>query len=341
MNSMVNYLTLQWHITEQCDQRCKHCYIFRGNDKKIRTDISEDDCKSIFLNFTDCCKKLNCLPYFVITGGDPILSDNFWFILNLLKCNNIPFSILGNPFHLDEEIIKKLEQYGCISYQMSIDGLENTHDFFRKTGSYKKTIEAIRLFKNSPIKVSIMSTVSKANFLELPKLVELLVKENVDTYSFARYCPSLGEIQSMISPEEYRQFLETMWAKYIEFKESKTEFLLKDHLWKLFLYEKGLFKIDKSNDLIVDGCHCGISHITCLSDGSVYACRRSDTLVGNCFDSSFYNLFLGKEFEQYRNFDKFEHCCKCNLKCYCRGCPSVSNSLYGDFYAKDPQCWKK
>ena len=25
---MKQYFTFQWHITDDCDQRCKHCYIF-------------------------------------------------------------------------------------------------------------------------------------------------------------------------------------------------------------------------------------------------------------------------------------------------------------------------
>ena len=25
-----SYFSFQWHITDECDQRCKHCYIFSG-----------------------------------------------------------------------------------------------------------------------------------------------------------------------------------------------------------------------------------------------------------------------------------------------------------------------
>lgn len=28
---MSQYFSFQWHITDECDQRCKHCYIFSGN----------------------------------------------------------------------------------------------------------------------------------------------------------------------------------------------------------------------------------------------------------------------------------------------------------------------
>ena len=35
---MKQYFSFQWHITDECDQRCKHCYIFSENNcKKLDT----------------------------------------------------------------------------------------------------------------------------------------------------------------------------------------------------------------------------------------------------------------------------------------------------------------
>lgn len=45
--------------------------------------------------------------------------------------------------------------------------------------------------------------------------------------------------------------------------------------------------------------------------------------------------------EQYREFDRFEKCGKCELMAFCRGCPAVAVGNGGDFYAADPQCWKE
>ena len=50
------------------------------------------------------CKKVNRTPYFTITGGDPLLHPDFWKILKLFKNNSVRFGILGNPFHLNNEI---------------------------------------------------------------------------------------------------------------------------------------------------------------------------------------------------------------------------------------------
>lgn len=189
-----------------------------------------------------------------------------------------------------------------------------------------------------------MSTVSKSNIDEIPDLVDILVKAQVDNFAFARYCPNKNDHDLLPSPEEYRAFLEKMWRKYYKYKNCSTRFALKDHLWKLFLYEKGLFKIDgidNSKDLILDGCHCGISHMTVLADGSVYACRRSETPIGKVPNEEFYDIFFGEKMQKYRDYENFEACSICELKNFCRGCPSVSKCLTGDFYKKDPQCWKK
>ncbi len=54
----------------------------------------------------------------------------------------------------------------------------------------------------------------------------------------------------------------------------------------------------------------------------------------------FVRHFFGEKMKQYRQYEKFEECSKCKLKNFCRGCPSVAKCLSGNFYGKDPQCWK-
>jgi len=138
---MTDFFAFQWHITDDCDQRCKHCYIFsEENDKPILT-MSYDKIEKVFQNCMDMCQKTDRKPYFTLTGGDPILHPDFWKILQLFKENNVHFGILGNPFHLNQTICQKLSSYGCRFYQLSIDGLKETHDYFRKEGSYKTTLE--------------------------------------------------------------------------------------------------------------------------------------------------------------------------------------------------------
>ena len=76
--------SMQWHITDRCDQRCKHCYIYEGKDKKCSLELDLDTLKAILENFLRSCDKLERDPFLVITGGDPLLYERIWDFLEIL-----------------------------------------------------------------------------------------------------------------------------------------------------------------------------------------------------------------------------------------------------------------
>ena len=277
-------------------------------------------------------------------GGDPLLHPDFWQLMELLKAKNYKLAIMGNPFHLTDKTCQNLKAYGCEKYQMSIDGMRETHDYFRKPGSFDCTIEKIPVIRNAGIKCAIMSTVSGTNINEIPDVADLVVKHNADIFAFGRYCPTSQEKDTGIEPLAYRDFLDKLWNKYETYRAQgvNTYFNLKDHLWTLYLYEKGIFKIpgNSKKGMVYDGCHLGICHMTILPNGDVYACRRFESKAGNVFKEQLYDIFITKE-EKYRDFSKFKKCSKCELMGFCRGCPAVTYGTTGNFYDADPQCWKE
>ncbi|MBQ7753885.1 MAG: radical SAM protein, partial [Treponema sp.] len=101
------YFAFQFHITDECDQRCKHCYIFAEGHPCL-VSMKWEEMQLVLQKCEAFCKKFNRLPYFYITGGDPILHPNFWQLLALLKEKDIPFTLMGNPFHLTDEVCQKL-----------------------------------------------------------------------------------------------------------------------------------------------------------------------------------------------------------------------------------------
>ena len=342
---MKQYFSFQWHITDECDQRCKHCYIFSGDLRKKPDSMSWAQIEDTFYNCLDFCEVYDRLPYFYLTGGDPILHTDFWRLLALFKENKIPFTIMGNPFHLDDKVCKKLRSYGCEKYQLSIDGLRDTHDWFRKAGSFDCTIEKIGCINRSGMRSVVMTTVSKTNRLEVPEIIDTVVAAGANVFAFSRYVPSGGELDASMTPQEYRELLEICDKKFKEYEAAgcQTYFNRKDHLWTLYEYETGAFKIPEGakEGIIYGGCNCGNCHITILPTGDVYACRRvADSRVGNVFTDRLADVWVC-EMEQYREYDKFVKCSKCELKAWCRGCPAVAKGTYGDFYAADPQCWKE
>ncbi len=257
---------------------------------------------------------------------------------------------MGNPFHLSDEVCQRLHALGCEKYQMSIDGLEQTHDWFRKKGSYRTTLEKIPLLNRAGIKSVIMTTVSGLNLHEIPGIIDAVVAAGAQAYSFARYCPTSEEKaragdRSFISPQDYRALLVACDQKFKDYEAQgcATYFDRKDHLWTLLQYEQGEFTLpgDAEPGMMYGGCNCGNCHLTITPRGDVLACRRvRDSKVGNLFGQSLAGLWLG-EMERYRDYGAFKKCAHCELEPWCRGCPAVASGADGDFYAADPQCWKE
>ena len=342
---MKPYFSFQWHITDDCDQRCKHCYIFSENACKAIESMNFEQMQKTLENCLDFCKTFGRQPYFYITGGDPILHPDFWKLLALLHEHEIPFTILGNPFHLDDAVCAKLKALGCEKYQLSIDGMRETHDWFRKPGSFDTTLEKIGCINRAGIRSVVMTTVSGKNIDEVPDIIDAVVQAGANVFAFARYCPTSEEKDTGVSPLRYRKLLVDCDAKFKAYEAAgcSTYFCKKDHLWTLYEYEIGEFHIPENAepDTIYGGCNCGNCHLTILPSGDVFACRRvQNSRVGNVFTDRLADIWTGR-MEGYRDYHRFEKCAKCELLAFCRGCPAVASGKNGDFYAADPQCWKE
>lgn len=340
---MKPYFAFQWHITDECDQRCKHCYIYSAGNHTCLQSMTWKQMEDTFYNCLDFCKVYGRTPYFYITGGDPILHPDFWKLLKLLHKHDVRFTILGNPFHLNSQVCRDLKWYGCEKYQLSLDGLRQTHDWFRMPGSYDCTLEKIACINKAGIRSVIMTTVSKTNRMEVPGIIDAVVAAGADVFSFSRYVPSGGDLDASMTAEEYRELLAVCDKKFREYEADgcQTYFNKKDHLWTLYEYETGKFKIpeDAESGMIYGGCNCGNCHLTILPSGEIYACRRvAESKVGNVFEDRIADVWI-TSMEQYRAYEKFSKCARCKLLAWCRGCPAVAKGTCGDFYADDPQCW--
>jgi radical SAM/SPASM domain protein of ACGX system len=181
--------------------------------------------------------------------------------------------------------------------------------------------------------------------MEVSGIIDAVVAAKANVFAFSRYVPSGGELDASMTPLEYRELLAICDKKFKEYEVQgcDTYFNKKDHLWTLYEYETGTFKMPKEAEagMIYGGCNCGNCHITILPTGDIYACRRvAESKVGNVLKDRIADVWL-KEMEEYREYTRFSKCSKCELLAFCRGCPAVAKGTNGDFYADDPQCWKE
>lgn len=338
--------TLQWHLTTACSNQCKHCYMERNS-----LILSLEDCKKVVNDFKSLLERWNCNGRIHFTGGDPLLYPYFFDLLSYVRFQipELIIGILGNPELLTEEVIEKLQEQKVYSYQMSLDGLRETHDYFRYVGSFEKTLEKIKLLKKYEMRTVIMNTVSRANMNEIPSLIDLVAEEiGVELFGFHRFVP-VGNGKSIkeaafISLLEFRDFLYRLNEKYQEHNGTYTFFGGGEPLWILMEWEKNTFQKPPeigNSDLLWSGCSIGCSELCILESGTVLACRRLAIPIGKVPNQKIRDIFiLSEKLNKMRKVEKLEKCKDCELLPFCRGCRAMVYAMKGDYFASDPQCWK-
>lgn len=160
--------TAVWEITMGCNMRCKHCGSSCAEALPDELNTSEA---------LEVCDQLKDLGLKVITlsGGEPTTRSDWHIIAKRLVDNGIITSIITNGWLIDENFIHNAITSGIRSVCLSIDGLEKTHDFVRRSGSFNKSIKALKELRKNNISTSVITSINKENICELEELYQLLI----------------------------------------------------------------------------------------------------------------------------------------------------------------------
>lgn len=52
----------------------------------------------------------------------------------------------------------------------------------------------------------------------MPDIIDTVVKAGADVYAFAAYCPTSGEKDTGMTPQDYRQLLDICYQKYQKYE---------------------------------------------------------------------------------------------------------------------------
>lgn len=162
---------LQMHITERCNLNCAHCYLGEKAGRELPLEIALE----IIDQFSRVGLKL------MITGGEPLLSKNFWSIVEYASEKPIRVEVFTNGTLLNRETVKKLSEY-VHSLQISLDGLKRGHEALRGRGTFEKTLEGIKIAAEY-MNVSIATMIHSQNLNEFPELSTLVESLGVKSWN--------------------------------------------------------------------------------------------------------------------------------------------------------------
>lgn len=167
------------YITEQCQLRCKHCYLGKG----LRNNLIMPK-EKVF----DLLEKIKTLggKKLSILGGEPTLHKDFEDIIE--HANKLNYDIVAINTNAAKVARTKLEKMSpsLFSYvQVSLDGPNaDVNDFIRGKGAFEEALKTIQMLCDRGFDTRIIYTVNRKNIKGALSLLPTMEKMGVKLFKY-------------------------------------------------------------------------------------------------------------------------------------------------------------
>lgn len=304
---------LFWESTRRCNVRCRHC----GSDCVAETGVKDMPAED-FLRVVDSITP-HVNPHttmIIISGGEPLVRADLEDVGRELYRREYPWGIVTNGLGLTQERLQRLLASGLRSVAVSLDGLEDDHNWMRgNPASFRRAMEAIRMLaRTEDVAFDVITCVNGRNISTLPEIKELLIEAGVKEWRLFTIFPSgraKNDPELRISPNQYRDLMEFIIATR---KEGRIE---ANYCCEGFL---GNYEGEVRDAFY--RCEAGVSVGSVLIDGSISGCAsiRGNYVQGNIYQDDFWDVW-SRRFEKYRDraWMKQGQCADCRMWRYCEG----------------------
>ncbi len=286
--------------TSACNLRCTGCWAaeYGHNMSLTNEEIDRVICEA---------KELG-IHFFIMTGGEPMVRKKDIMML-AEKHSDCAFHIFTNGTLIDEEVCKKVQELGNISFALSIEGYEEVNDSRRGQGVYGKVMHAMDLMKEHGLiyGTSICYTSKNYKAVTSDEFLQMLVDKGAIMSWFFHYMP-VGKDAStdlLLTPEQR------------EYMVKRVRFIRSRHC------PIKLYTMDFQNDAeFVGGCIAGgknYCHIN--ANGDVEPCVFIHYSGANIREKSFLECLQQPLFMQYHDTMPFND----NMF---QPCPMLENPEY-------------
>ena len=173
-------LSFDLEITARCNSDCRHCYINLPADDKMTQagELSPAEISSL----ADEAVALGAM-WCLITGGEPLLRDDFPEIYLDLKRKGLLVSVFTNAALIQEDHIRLFKKYPPRDIEVTVYGItrETYERVTRRRGSFKAFMRGLDLLIDAGIEVRLKAMAMRSNVKELPAIAHFCRKRTKDS----------------------------------------------------------------------------------------------------------------------------------------------------------------
>ena len=312
---------LFFEVTLRCNAHCEHCGSSCG-DTIPKDEISKEEIIKVLDEIAFNSKYDPRRIMLNITGGEPLVRKDLFEIMDHAHKLGYNWGMVTNGILINEEIADKMIETGIYSVSISIDGLEKTHESFRRVpGAFKKIMNNIDLLHRKGIPmVQTITCVNKKNIDELEDVYKLMLEKHIQDWRIIEVDP-IGRAKDndelLLDPEDYKRMFDFMMEK-----NAINDGMHISYGCGHYLGPEYEGKIRENGAPFF--CTAGIITGCVLSNGDIYVCpdveRRPELVQGNIRKDSFVDVWEHK-YKPYRSITRTSNakCRKCKHWKMCTG----------------------
>lgn len=183
MKNSRSVISFDLEITARCNNNCRHCYInLPAQDKAAKEkELSLEKIKQITQQAADA-GALWCL----ITGGEPLLREDFFDIYLSLKKIGLFVSVFTNAALITHTHIKFFKKYPPRDIEITVYGVTEAayERITRQPGSFNAFMRGLNLLLENNIKVRFKAMALRSNAYEFAAITEFCKKRTKDYFRF-------------------------------------------------------------------------------------------------------------------------------------------------------------
>ena len=316
MRGMLNHIYLL--LTKACNLKCRHCSVdagFKGNAELTKKEV---------FDLIDQIYEM-MVPNITISGGEPTLIEYLPELIEYIAKKPIKTHLMTNGYEIERSFAELLVRNGLVHVNISLDGAEeSSHDYLRgRKGSFKRAVNAIKIFKELGIYVETTSVIYDKNHNDIKEIIKLGKDLKVDNMKFVPIVP-------------YKR------GKNCDFVAS-LDYYINNIRNFLFGYDIGynrLIRRDLTERINIDEavyrCGAGTGIIAISPEGDVLPRNNIENIIlGNIREQKLIEIYNGSDNLKIVSellSIKGSACEKCDILNYCGGgCAALSYSYHGDF----------
>jgi len=171
-----------WNLVRRCNLNCRHCYSTSA-DTDFKGELSSAEALGVLAQLRDAR-----VPALILSGGEPLLRPDLYDIAAHARRLGFHLSLSSNGTLLDAAHAARLAEAGFDYVGVSVDGLAETHDRFRRvTGAFSQALAGLRAARAAGLRVGVRMTLTESNADQLPAVVALTEAEGIDKFYLSHF----------------------------------------------------------------------------------------------------------------------------------------------------------